>query len=132
MFDRTTIRNDVSTSLDSRSHRVGLPWHHKYLLFCADDCSVTDLLPLDTPDEPYFYTFKVQCTSCRETHPNWISVSRHVRTASAAFPDERAEKARKKRTSLGAREKPISYGVANPAKLVTTLTIYFFNRLNFI
>ena len=40
--------------------------------------SVTDLLPLDTSDEPYFYTFKVQCTSCRETHPNWISVNRHV------------------------------------------------------
>jgi hypothetical protein len=37
---------------------------------------VTDLRPLDTEDAPFYYTFKVQCTSCRETHPNWVSVSR--------------------------------------------------------
>ena len=41
--------------------------------------SVTDLHPLDTSEEPYFYTFKVECTSCRETHPNWVSISRFVR-----------------------------------------------------
>lgn len=39
---------------------------------------VTDLKPTDSADAPYYFTFKVQCTSCRETHPNWISVSRHV------------------------------------------------------
>ncbi|OAX83757.1 hypothetical protein ACJ72_01872 [Emergomyces africanus] len=32
---------------------------------------VTDLRPTDTEENPYFYTFKVQCTSCREIHPNW-------------------------------------------------------------
>lgn len=37
---------------------------------------VTDLRPLDTEDSPFFYTFKVQCTSCRETHPNLVSISR--------------------------------------------------------
>jgi hypothetical protein len=37
---------------------------------------VTSLRPLDTEDAPFYYTFKVQCTSCRETHPNWVSVSR--------------------------------------------------------
>jgi hypothetical protein len=41
-------------------------------------CSVTDLLPQDTEDEPFHYTFKVQCTSCREVHPNWVTVNRHV------------------------------------------------------
>ncbi|ERS99460.1 hypothetical protein HMPREF1624_04660 [Sporothrix schenckii ATCC 58251] len=25
---------------------------------------------------PFWYTFKVQCTSCRETHANWVGVSR--------------------------------------------------------
>ena len=40
--------------------------------------SVTGLIPTDTPDAPYYYTFKVQCTSCRETHANWVGVSRHV------------------------------------------------------
>ena len=39
---------------------------------------VTELTPLDTSDEPFFYSFKVQCTSCREVHPNWVSVSRYV------------------------------------------------------
>jgi hypothetical protein len=39
-------------------------------------CSVTDLRPLDTEDAPFYYTFKVQCTSCRETHPNFVSISR--------------------------------------------------------
>jgi hypothetical protein len=39
-------------------------------------CRVTDLRPNDTEDTPFFYTFKVQCTSCRETHPNLVSVSR--------------------------------------------------------
>lgn len=39
---------------------------------------VTDLHPVDTQDSPFYYLFKVQCTSCRETHPNWISISRFV------------------------------------------------------
>ena len=99
---------------------------------CADDCSVTDLLPLDTPDEPYFYTFRVQCTSCRETHPNWISVSRHVCTQRVRFPSIKAEEARNKRRFLEAREKPTSYGVANPAKLVTVSIKYIFNLLTWI
>ncbi|KAJ6102383.1 hypothetical protein N7486_004810, partial [Penicillium sp. IBT 16267x] len=38
--------------------------------------SVTDLRPSDTEENPYFYTFKVQCSSCRETHPNWVSFNR--------------------------------------------------------
>ena len=45
----------------------------------TDTHSVTDLLPQDTEDEPFHYTFKVQCTSCREVHPNWVTVNRHVR-----------------------------------------------------
>ena len=40
--------------------------------------SVKELLPVDSTDEPYYYTFKIQCTSCRETHPNWVSISRFV------------------------------------------------------
>lgn len=40
--------------------------------------SVTNLRPSDAQDNPFWYTFKVQCTSCRETHPNWVGVSRFV------------------------------------------------------
>ncbi|KAJ5106797.1 Protein of unknown function DUF866 eukaryotic [Penicillium angulare] len=37
---------------------------------------VTALKPIDTEENPYFFTFKVQCSSCRETHPNWVSFNR--------------------------------------------------------
>jgi hypothetical protein len=37
---------------------------------------VTDLRPNDTEEAPFFYTFKVQCTSCREIHPNFVTVNR--------------------------------------------------------
>ncbi|KAF4209490.1 hypothetical protein CNMCM8927_005890 [Aspergillus lentulus] len=46
------------------------------LLVSAELTGVTDLRPKDTEEEPYFYTFKVQCTSCREVHPNWVSFNR--------------------------------------------------------
>ncbi|KAL2002845.1 hypothetical protein VTN02DRAFT_5742 [Thermoascus thermophilus] len=46
------------------------------LVLSADLAGVTELRPKDTPENPYFYTFKVQCTSCRETHPNWVSFNR--------------------------------------------------------
>ncbi|EOD46069.1 putative duf866 domain-containing protein [Neofusicoccum parvum UCRNP2] len=47
------------------------------LTLTAELEGVTGLLPTDTAEKPFYYTFKVQCTSCRETHPNWVSVSRH-------------------------------------------------------
>ncbi|MCJ1370779.1 hypothetical protein MMC20_001992 [Loxospora ochrophaea] len=46
------------------------------LTLTAELIGVTDLVPVDTPEDPYYFTFKVQCTSCREIHPNWVSVSR--------------------------------------------------------
>ncbi|KAK7735195.1 hypothetical protein SLS53_007585 [Cytospora paraplurivora] len=45
---------------------------------------VTNLRPDDTEANPFWYTFKVQCTSCRETHQNWVGVSR-FREASASI-----------------------------------------------
>jgi len=58
-------------------------------LTCRHPNSVTDLRPDDTAESPYLYTFKVQCTSCREIHPNWVSVSRFVRTI--ALPSQRPQ-----------------------------------------
>ncbi|KAI9703758.1 MAG: hypothetical protein M1836_007528 [Candelina mexicana] len=46
------------------------------LTLTADLTGVTELRPDDSEDNAYFYTFKVQCTSCRETHPNWVSLNR--------------------------------------------------------
>lgn len=48
---------------------------------------VTDLQPEDTEQTPFYYTFKVQCTSCREVHPNWVSVSRFVCSINAYHLD---------------------------------------------
>ena len=39
---------------------------------------MSELRPDDTPENPFWYTFKVQCTSCREIHPNHVNVSRFV------------------------------------------------------
>ncbi|KAI9713095.1 MAG: hypothetical protein M1820_001080 [Bogoriella megaspora] len=46
------------------------------LALSAELEGVTELQPQDTENAPFYYTFKVQCTSCRETHPNWVSISR--------------------------------------------------------
>ncbi|KAH7114273.1 hypothetical protein B0J11DRAFT_540554 [Dendryphion nanum] len=46
------------------------------LALTAELNGVTDLRPDDTEESPFFYTFKVQCTSCRETHPNLVTMSR--------------------------------------------------------
>ncbi|KAF1810352.1 DUF866-domain-containing protein [Eremomyces bilateralis CBS 781.70] len=46
------------------------------LALTAELNGVTDLVPDDTSDKPFYYTFKVQCTSCREVHPNWVTISR--------------------------------------------------------
>lgn len=47
---------------------------------------MTDLQPVDTEQEPFYYNFKVQCTSCREVHPNWVSISRFVRSCMPVWP----------------------------------------------
>ncbi|KAJ9648088.1 hypothetical protein H2201_002372 [Coniosporium apollinis] len=46
------------------------------LTLTAELNGVTDLRPDDTEANPFYYTFRVQCTSCRETHPNWVNISR--------------------------------------------------------
>ncbi|KAH6623031.1 hypothetical protein F5144DRAFT_582182 [Chaetomium tenue] len=46
------------------------------LTLSAELAGVTNLRPQDTQENNFFYTFKVQCTSCRETHPNPIAVNR--------------------------------------------------------
>ena len=41
--------------------------------------SVVDLVPVDTKDSPYHYMFRVECTSCRNQHDNWVGISQFVR-----------------------------------------------------
>ncbi|KAF8418078.1 hypothetical protein EV426DRAFT_348593 [Tirmania nivea] len=46
------------------------------LTLTADLSGVTDLRPNDSEENPFYYMFKVECTSCREVHPNWVGVNR--------------------------------------------------------
>ncbi|KAI0007527.1 DUF866-domain-containing protein [Xylariaceae sp. FL0662B] len=46
------------------------------LTLAAELNGVTNLRPKDSAESPFWYTFTVQCTSCRETHANPIAVSR--------------------------------------------------------
>ncbi|KAK1772659.1 hypothetical protein QBC33DRAFT_522113 [Phialemonium atrogriseum] len=46
------------------------------LALTAELVGVTNLRPKDTEETPFWYTFKVQCTSCRETHAKEVAVSR--------------------------------------------------------
>ncbi|GJC85832.1 UPF0587 protein C2D10.03c [Colletotrichum liriopes] len=48
---------------------------------------VTNLRPDDSEGNPFWYTFKVQCTSCREVHDKPIGVSRFVSTLSSHGPE---------------------------------------------
>lgn len=44
---------------------------------------VTNLRPDDTEQNPFWYTFSVQCTRCREVHPKNVSFNRFVRASSS-------------------------------------------------
>ncbi|KAL6855303.1 hypothetical protein ACO1O0_006444 [Amphichorda felina] len=46
------------------------------LLLTAELDGVTNLRPDDSEANPFWYMFKVQCTSCRETHANYVGVNR--------------------------------------------------------
>ncbi|KAL8689127.1 MAG: hypothetical protein Q9224_004715 [Gallowayella concinna] len=96
------------------------------LTLTADLSGVTDLLPLDTQDEPFFYTFKVQCTSCRETHPNWVSVNRFESTDISGSKGEANFvwrcKACKRESTASIKEAPKAYTQASPPTRQTIIT----------
>lgn len=47
-----------------------------YLKASADLDGVTDVQPFDTPENPYEYTFIIECTRCREVHDKPITINR--------------------------------------------------------
>ncbi|KAF2131277.1 hypothetical protein P153DRAFT_416189 [Dothidotthia symphoricarpi CBS 119687] len=86
---------------------------------------VTDLRPLDTEDSPFLYTFKVQCTSCRETHPNLVSVSRfEVNQVSGSKGEANFVwrcKNCKREHSANIKAPPATYPQSDPPKTVNIL-----------
>ena len=63
-----------------RANRAGRRVRHDVRLnwSALTSCRVTNIRPDDAADSPFLYTFKVQCTSCREIHPKDVSISRFV------------------------------------------------------
>jgi len=46
------------------------------LYLTADLSGVSELRPQDQVDSPYYYTFKVVCSSCREPNPSYVGLNR--------------------------------------------------------
>jgi len=90
------------------------------LAITADLEGITDLAPQDTEENPFYYTFKVQCTSCREIHPNWVSISRFEENEVSGSKGEanfvwRCKNC-KREHSASIKEAPRSYAQASPPK----------------
>ncbi|KAF2667933.1 DUF866-domain-containing protein [Microthyrium microscopicum] len=95
------------------------------LALTADLEGVTDLRPDDTAENPFLYTFKVQCTSCREIHPNWVSVSRHETHEQSGSRGEanfvwKCKNCKREHTA-NIKEAPKAYAQASPAKAFNIL-----------
>ncbi|KAF2690995.1 DUF866-domain-containing protein [Lentithecium fluviatile CBS 122367] len=95
------------------------------LALTAELNGVTDLRPLDTEDVPFHYTFKVQCTSCRETHPNWVTVNRFEMNDVSGSRGEANFvwkcKNCKREHSANIKAAPASYEQTDPPKTVNVL-----------
>lgn len=48
-----------------------------YLKVSATLDGVTDLEPVDTPENVFEYTFRVECTKCRTIHPKPIGINQY-------------------------------------------------------
>jgi hypothetical protein len=46
-----------------------------HLYLSAELNNVTNLRPQDSTQQPFEYNFKIQCTKCRETHDNVITIN---------------------------------------------------------
>ncbi|OQU99642.1 hypothetical protein CLAIMM_05249 [Cladophialophora immunda] len=90
------------------------------LALTADLEGVTNLVPSDTAESPYYYTFKVQCTSCREIHANWVGVSRHEMNEQSGSRGEANFvwkcKNCKRESSASIKAAPAKYEQNSPAK----------------
>ncbi|KAF2743111.1 DUF866-domain-containing protein [Sporormia fimetaria CBS 119925] len=95
------------------------------LALTAELNGVTDLRPHDTEDSPFHYTFKVQCTSCRETHPNFVTMSRFEMNEVSGSRGEANFvwkcKNCKREHSANIKAAPASYEQSDPPKTINIL-----------
>ncbi|KAK3203971.1 hypothetical protein GRF29_106g1241701 [Pseudopithomyces chartarum] len=91
------------------------------LALSAELNGVTDLRPTDTEDAPFHYTFKVQCTSCRETHPNFEMNEMSGSRGEANFVWKC--KNCKREHSANIKAAPATYEQSDPPKTVNLLEL---------
>ncbi|KXL46457.1 hypothetical protein M433DRAFT_65643 [Acidomyces richmondensis BFW] len=97
------------------------------LAITAELNGVTDLQPEDSEQTPFYYTFKIQCTSCRETHPNWVSISRFEKNEQSGSRGEanfvwRCKNC-KREHSANIVEAPIAYSQHSPPQPRNIITL---------
>ncbi|KAK9358142.1 hypothetical protein V1504DRAFT_436062 [Lipomyces starkeyi] len=90
------------------------------LALSAELTGVTDLQPVDSPDSPYIYSFKVECTSCRETHPNFVDLTAYEMHDLSGSRGEanfvwRCRSCRRE-SSASFKAKPVPYTIEDSAK----------------
>ncbi|TQN73271.1 UPF0587 protein [Colletotrichum shisoi] len=90
------------------------------LALTAEVNGVTNLRPDDSEGNPFWYTFKVQCTSCREVHDKPVSVSRFDNNDMSGSRGEANFvwkcKNCKRESSATIKAAPASYAQGEPAK----------------
>ncbi|APA08640.1 hypothetical protein sscle_04g034100 [Sclerotinia sclerotiorum 1980 UF-70] len=88
------------------------------LTLTADLSGVNELVPDDSAEKNFWYTFKVQCVSCRETHPNFININRFEANEMSGSRGEANFvwkcKFCKKESSASVISTPVPYQAASP------------------
>ncbi|KAJ4416397.1 hypothetical protein N0V85_002291 [Neurospora sp. IMI 360204] len=90
------------------------------LYLTAELTGVTNLRPDDSEGNPFWYTFKVQCTSCREVHDKPVGVSRFENNEMSGSRGEANFvwkcKNCKRESSASIKAAPAAYEQTEPAK----------------
>ncbi|SPN98553.1 probable DUF866 domain protein [Cephalotrichum gorgonifer] len=91
------------------------------LLLTADLSGVTNLRPNDTEENPFWYTFTVQCTRCREVHDNNVSFNRFETHEMSGSRGEAnfvwtCKSCKGKQASATFKLGPVAYEQSEPAK----------------
>ncbi|QSZ36332.1 hypothetical protein DSL72_007458 [Monilinia vaccinii-corymbosi] len=88
------------------------------LTLTADLSGVNELIPDDSAEKNFWYTFKIQCVSCRETHPNFININRFEANDMSGSRGEANFvwkcKFCKKESSASVISAPVAYQAASP------------------
>ncbi|CAI0648201.1 UPF0587 protein [Colletotrichum fructicola] len=90
------------------------------LYLTAELEGITNLRPDDSEGNPFWYTFKVQCTSCREVHDKTVGVNRFENNEMSGSRGEANFvwkcKNCKRESSASIKAAPAAYEQGEPAK----------------